>query len=59
LTTAQNHLADLTKEIAATAREEIDARNALTLAIQDEEARQFALDKLGACPQGQTPDTTP
>jgi len=40
LTTAQNHLADLTREIAATAREEIDARNALAIAIAEEEARQ-------------------
>lgn len=57
MTTAQTHLTDLTKEIAAAARDEIEARNNLATAIAEQEVREKASNELGSCPEGQSPDT--
>lgn len=51
-TRAQVLLADLTGEIAAVARLEIDARNALATAVSEQAARVAAIAELGDCPAG-------
>lgn len=51
-TRAQELLTDLTGEIAAIARLEIDARNALTAAQTAQAARVAAIAELGNCPAG-------
>jgi hypothetical protein len=51
-TRAQELLSDLTGEIAAIARLEIDARNALTAAETAQAARVAAIAELGNCPAG-------
>lgn len=51
-TRAEELLTDLTGEIAAIARLEIDARNAVTAAETAQAARVAAIAELGNCPAG-------